>query len=94
MEKEGRPKTTRIAGEIASVNVKAGTLTVKVNDKEMSFVAETKQAKSALKKVRVGKQVRISYSEEDGKLIAHSVSEVKAKIVAKAKTGTKGKGKR
>ena len=91
MEKKEGPKTTSITGEIASVDAKAGTLTVKVSGKEMSFLAETKGAKSALKKVKVGEQVRISYAEKDGKLIAHSVTEAKAKTIAKAKTQPKEK---
>ena len=91
MEKKEGPKTTSITGKVASVDAKAGTLTVKANGKEMSFVAETKGAKSALKKVKVGEQVRISYAEKDGKLIAHSVTEAKAKTIARAKTVTKEK---
>ncbi len=92
MEKKEGPKTTSITGEIASVDPKAGTLRVKVNGKEMSFAAETKGAKSALKKVGVGERVRISYTEKDGKLIAHSITEAKAKTIAKAKTDSKVKG--
>jgi hypothetical protein len=85
------PKTTTITGEITSVDAKAGTLTVKVNGKEMSFVPETKGAKSALKKVKVGEQVRVSYGEKDGKLSARSVTEAKAKTMAKAKTKARKK---
>ncbi len=86
------PKATRITGEIVSLDAKAGTLTVKANGKEMSFAADTKGAKSALEKVKVGDRVRISYTEKDGKLIAHSVTGAKAKTVARAKTETKQKG--
>lgn len=87
-----KPKATRnITGEIVSVDAKAGTLTVKVSGKDISFAAETKGAKSALEKVKVGEQIRVSYTEKDGKLIARSVTEAKAKTVAKAKTETKGK---
>jgi len=89
--KQERPKTSRVTGEIVSLDAKAGTLRVKVNGKEMSFVAETKGVKSALEKVKVGEQVRISYTEKGGKLIAHSVTEAKAKTVAKAKTESKVK---
>lgn len=89
--KQEKPKASRITGEIVSLDAKAGTLTVKANGKEMSFTADTKGAKSALEKVKVGEQVRISYAEKGGKLVAHSVTEAKAKTVAKAKTETKGK---
>ena len=91
VKKVEKPKATRITGEIVSLDAKAGTLTVKVNGKEMSFTAETKGAKSALGKVKVGEQVRVSYTEKGGKLIAHSVTQAKAKTIAKAKTETKGK---
>ncbi len=87
--KQERPKTSRVTGEIVSLDAKAGTLAVKANGKEMSFAAETKGAKSALEKVKVGEQVRISYTEKGGKLIAHSVTKAKAKTVAKAKTESK-----
>lgn len=89
--KQEKPKASRITGEIVSVDAKAGTLTVKANGKEMSFTADAKGAKSALEKVKVGEQIRVSYTEKDGKLIARSVTEAKAKTIAKAKTETKGK---
>jgi hypothetical protein len=88
MEKKAeKPKATRIVGEIISVDAKAGTLTVKAKDKEMSFTAETKAAKAALEKVKVGDGVRVSYNEKNGKLIARSVAVAKAKgkVEAKAK---------
>ena len=81
--KAEKPKATHITGEVVSLDAKAGTLTVKTNGKEMSFTAGAKGAKSALEKVKVGEQVRISYTGKAGKLIAHSV--------AKAKTESKGK---
>lgn len=88
-----KPKATRITGELVSLDAKAGTLTVKVKDKEMSFTTGTK-AKSALQKVKVGDTVRVSYTEKDGKLIASSVAHAKgmAKQAEKkdgTKTGTK-----
>lgn len=91
--KAQKPKATHITGEIVSVDAKAGTLTVKVNGKEMSFTAETKGAKNALGKVKVGERVRVSYAEKGGKLIARSIVEAKAKAIAKAKTQTKQKSK-
>ena len=88
----GKPKATRITGEIVSLDVKAGTLTVKANGKEMSFAADTKGAKSALGKVKVGDRVRVSYTEKDGKLMAHSVT--RAKTIAKAKAEAKATEKK
>lgn len=82
-KKVEKPKANRITGEITSLDAKAGTLKVKANDKEMSFAADTKGAKSALEKAKVGDRVRISYSDKAGKLIAHSVAKAKAKSEAK-----------
>ncbi len=84
--KAEKPKVSRITGELASVDGKAGTLTVKVKDKEMSFTAETKSAKSALGKVKAGDKVSVSYTEKDGKLIASSVAAAKVKSETKGTT--------
>jgi len=78
--KSEKPKTTRITGEVTSVDAKAGTLTVKAKDKETNLTADTK-AKGALEKVKVGDMVKVSYTEKDGKMI---VSSVKAESKSKA----------
>jgi len=72
-EKE-KPKAISATGEVASVDAKAGTLAVKVKDKEMSFTAETK----VVEKVKVGDRVTVSYTEKDGKMVASSVKAAKA----------------
>ena len=79
VKKEEKPRATRVLGEVISVDAKAGMLTVKVKDKEMSFAAETKGAKGALGKVKVGDKVRVSYGEKEGKLIARSITEARPK---------------
>ena len=79
--KSEKPKTTRITGEVTSVDAKAGTLTVKAKDKETNLTADTK-AKGALEKVKVGDMVKVSYTEKDGKMVASSI----AKTETKAKT--------
>jgi Cu/Ag efflux protein CusF len=71
--KSEKPKTTRITGEIKSVDAKAGTLTVKAKDKEINLTADSKSAKDALGKVKVGDMVNVSYTEKDGKMIASSI---------------------
>ncbi|OGP22670.1 MAG: hypothetical protein A2038_01325 [Deltaproteobacteria bacterium GWA2_57_13] len=76
VKKEEKPRATRVLGEVISVDAKAGMLTVKVKDKEMSFAAETK---GALGKVKVGDKVRVSYGEKEGKLIARSITEARPK---------------
>jgi len=99
-KKEEKAKTTGVTGEVVSVDAKAGTLTVKAKDKEMSFTAETKGAKKQLEKVKAGDRVRVSYTEKDGKRIARSVTmakgEAKAKGMAKKeeKRETKAEKKR
>lgn len=85
-----KPKATSVTGEIISVDAKAGTLTVKAKDKEMGFTAETKGARAALAKVKVGERARVSYTERNGKLIAHSMTQAKASTLAKTKTSGKG----
>ena len=93
-KKNGKPKVTHVTGQVVSVDAKAGMLTVKTKDKEMSFTAETKGAKTALEKIKAGNQVRVSYTEKGGKLIASSVSEVKIKTAAATKTETKAAEKK
>lgn len=87
--KAEKAKTSRLSGVVTSADVKTGVLTVKAKDKDMSFTAKTKAAMAALGKVKVGDRVRISYSEKNGKLIVHSISE--SKITTAAKTPTPAK---
>jgi Cu/Ag efflux protein CusF len=73
MEKSEKAKTNRLTGEITSVDVKAGTFTVKGKDKEINLVADSKSTKAEVEKLKVGDTVRVSYTEKDGKMIASSV---------------------
>ncbi len=80
MEKSEKAKNNRLTGEITSVDVKAGTFTVKGKDKEINLVADSKSTKAEMEKLKVGDTVRVSYTEKDGKMIASSVrSESKSK---------------
>jgi ribosomal protein S1 len=81
-EKE-KPKAISATGELVSVDAKAGMLAVKVKDKEMSFTAETKAARQALEKVKIGDRVTVSYTEKDGKMMASSIKAAKAKKAEK-----------
>jgi uncharacterized iron-regulated membrane protein len=83
--KSEKAKTHRVTGELTSVDAKAGTFAVKGNDKEVKLAADSKSAKDALEKVKVGDMVRVSYTEKDGKMIATSVK-------AGSKTATEKKG--
>jgi Cu/Ag efflux protein CusF len=73
MEKSEKAKNNRLTGEITSVDVKAGTFTVKGKDKEINLVADSKSTKAEVEKLKVGDTVRVSYTEKDGKMIASSV---------------------
>jgi uncharacterized iron-regulated membrane protein len=81
--KSEKAKTTRITGEVTSVDSKAGTLTVKTKDKETNLIADS-NAKGALGKVKVGDMVKVTYAEKDGKMLASSIAGAKAKKSAKA----------
>lgn len=89
-EKKAPAKAKSATGEVVSVNAKAGTLAVKVKDKEMSFTAETK----ALEKVKAGDRVTVSYTEKEGKMMASSVKEAKAPAKKAEKKEEKTKEKK
>jgi Cu/Ag efflux protein CusF len=87
MEKSEKAKTNGVTGEVTSVDVKAGTFTVKAKDKEINLVADSKNTKAALEKLKVGDMVRVSYTEKDGKRIASSVkADSKSKAAKPDKT--------
>ena len=67
--KEAVVKVNRARGELLAVDSKAGTAKVKGRDSEMSLVADKKETKDALGKVKVGDPVRFTYTEKDGKLV-------------------------
>jgi hypothetical protein len=83
--KSEKAKTHRVTGELTSVDAKAGTFAVKEKDKEIKLNADSKSAKAALEKVKVGDMVRVSYTEKDGQMIANSVK-------AESKKATEKKG--
>ncbi|HZA56745.1 MAG TPA: hypothetical protein VE616_21045 [Candidatus Udaeobacter sp.] len=82
-EKSEKPKTSRVTGEVTSVDAKAGSLNVKAKDKDLKLTAESSSAKGALEKVKVGDMVKVSYTEKDGKMVASSVDKTKAKAEEK-----------
>jgi Cu/Ag efflux protein CusF len=75
--KSEKAKTTRITGEVTSVDPKTGMLTVKTKDKEVNLTADSK-AKGELEKVKPGDTVRVSATEKDGKMVATSVAPTKS----------------
>lgn len=89
--KAEKAKNTRITGEVTSLDTKAGTFAVKENDKEVKLTANSKSAKDALSKVKVGDMVRVSYTEKDGKMIASSVKAESKKAAEKKSDVTEKK---
>ena len=73
MEKSSKAKTATATGEVTSVDAKSGQLTVKAKDKDLDLMAESKSAKNALDKVKVGDTVRVTYTDKDGKMVVSSV---------------------
>jgi hypothetical protein len=91
MEKkaETKAKVSRITGEVTSVDAKAGSLAIKAKDKDVDLTAESKSAKGALEKIKVGDMVRVSYTEKDGKMVASSIVKSKAAATKGAATEKK-----
>jgi hypothetical protein len=78
--KSAKGQATVLTGEVRSVNAKAGTITVKLKDREVNLTTDSKSTKAALEKLKVGDTARVF--EKDGKVIA--VSPVKAESKGKA----------
>ncbi len=91
MEKKAttKAKVTRITGEVTSVDAKAGSLAVKAKDKDVDLTAESKSAKGALEKIKVGDTVRVAYTEKEGKNVASSIVKTKAPATKGAATEKK-----
>ena len=68
-----KAKNSRVTGEITSLDSKTGMFSVKAKDKEVNLTADSKSAKGALEKLKVGDMVTASYTEKDGKMVANSV---------------------
>jgi len=80
-----KAKSNRITGEITSLDAKSGMVAVKGKDKEVNLTAESKKAKAALEKLKVGDMVTVSYSEKDGKMVVSSVKADKSTASKSAK---------
>jgi hypothetical protein len=64
-EKSTKAKSGTATGEVTSVDAKSGQLTVKAKDKDLNLMAESKSAKNALDKIKVG--------DKDGRMVVSSV---------------------
>ena len=70
-----RVKPSRFAGDVAALDPKAGTLTVKDKDgKERTFIVEGASEKARLQRASVGHEIKVTYYEKEGKLIAKSLT--------------------
>ena len=59
-----------LTGKVLSVDAKMGGLTLKLTDKEINLIADSKSTKAALEKLKAGDAARVF--EKGGKLIAAS----------------------
>src|SRR3989337_1759018 len=73
MEKSTKAKSGTATGEVTSVDAKSGQLTVKAKDKDLNLMAESKSAKNALAKVKIGDTGRVTYTDKDGRMVVSSV---------------------
>jgi hypothetical protein len=78
--KPEQAQATVLTGKVTSVDAKAGTLTLKLKDKEIKLTTDSKTTKSALEKLKVGDTAKVF--EKGGKVIA--ASPVKAESKTKA----------
>ena len=76
-KKSAAAKIQRVRGELTAADAKAGTAKVKMKDKELSLNADSQEAKDSLAKMKVGDNVRVAYTETDGKLMLKSISKTK-----------------
>jgi Cu/Ag efflux protein CusF len=86
MEKSTKAKSGTATGEVTSVDAKSGQLTVKAKGKDLDLMAESKSAKNALAKVKIGDTVQVTYTDKDGKMV---VSSVKAESKGMSKSAEK-----
>jgi hypothetical protein len=78
--KSEKAQATVLTGRVTSVDAKAGTLTVKLEDREINLTTDSKSTKAALEKLKVGDTAKVF--EKAGKVIA--ASPVKAEPKTKA----------
>ncbi len=79
-EKKAPVKIKQVTGEVAAVDAKANTITVKAKKGETTVTADDKtkimmgKEKKAIADVKVGDKVTVKFSEADGKMVAKSVA--------------------
>jgi len=73
-------QATVLTGKVLSVDAKMGRLTLKLTDKEIKLITDSKSTKAALEKLKVGDTARVF--EKGGKLIAASPIKTDSKTKA------------
>ena len=77
-QQESPPDQARVlTGKVLSVDAKMGRLTLKLTDKEIKLITDSKSTKAALEKLKVGDTARVF--EKGGKLIAASPLKAESK---------------
>lgn len=85
------PKSLKYRGDISAVDPASGVVSIKGPAGEKQFVTQD-AAKDAVERLSVGDNVRVIYSDKDGKLLASSVRRLKVtKAIAKAAKTTETK---
>lgn len=78
-EKKAPAKVKQVTGEVAAVDAKANTLTVKGKKGDVMITADDKtvvkvgKEKKSLADVKMGDKVTVKYAEMDGKNVAKSI---------------------
>jgi len=78
-EKKAPAKVRQVTGEVAAVDAKANTLTVKGKKGDVAVTADDKTSvkigkeKKSLADVKMGDKVTVKYAEMDGKNVAKSI---------------------
>ena len=82
------PKQLNYRGKISALDVRAGTLSVSGSAGEKRFMVQD-AAKDAVERLAVGDNVRIFYTEKNGKLTATSIRRTKATRAKTQRSQTK-----
>jgi hypothetical protein len=75
---QGAESTKVAVGLVSYVNAKAGKISVRTDEEELSLVAQSSTIKKSLESIRVGEKVNVSYLDQGLRLIALSVSTAEA----------------
>ena len=72
VENKAGPK--RATGEVTFIEAKAGKLSVKTAEQDLSLNVQASATKKAMESIKVGDKVNVSYRDQGGILVADAVS--------------------